>query len=178
MKRRLQPALRSLGACPEARARVGRKGPILAAYWACPDGSWLVWLATKVGVDRRLLAAAVIHCTELAARSMAHAPKAVWQGIEAAKESLQDPGRCSSNFPICSELADIANSGFGRRIRLAAAAKWAVRATGPIFDHAATHAVDYAAECIDGWHVADAVREVIPFETIAAAYAKYEEARA
>lgn len=46
--------LRDLGACSDAIAWVGDRD--LAAAWAeCQRGDWMLWLAARFGVDRRLI---------------------------------------------------------------------------------------------------------------------------
>ncbi len=55
--------LENLAACEEARDWA--QGKTLAAAWKqCPRGDWLLWLAGKAGVDRRLVVEAACRCAE------------------------------------------------------------------------------------------------------------------
>jgi hypothetical protein len=59
-------ALESLGACAEALEWSGKRKLSRAAYLACVRGDWFLWLAVRVGVDRKLLVLAACDCARLA----------------------------------------------------------------------------------------------------------------
>ena len=57
--------LKEINACREAREWA--KGKDIAQIWAeCDRGDWMLWLAAKVCVDKRLLTAAKAECAALA----------------------------------------------------------------------------------------------------------------
>ena len=58
-----QNMIEDLDACREAR-RWMRDYVGENAWYDCERGDWLLWLATKVGVDRRLVVAAGLECLE------------------------------------------------------------------------------------------------------------------
>ena len=51
---KLKAWLRSLGACCESLEWIGDRD-LVTAWTECPRGDWLLWLAAKVGIDRRRL---------------------------------------------------------------------------------------------------------------------------
>lgn len=60
----LRSRLADLHACADAIAWVGDRD--LAAAWAeCPRGDWMLWLASRMGVDRRLLVLAACDCARV-----------------------------------------------------------------------------------------------------------------
>lgn len=60
----------SLGACSEAREWVGARD--LATAWSeCQRGDWMLWLAARAGVDRRVL---VLACCDVAEPALVHVP--------------------------------------------------------------------------------------------------------
>jgi hypothetical protein len=61
----LRDLLARLGACPEAIEWAGKRRP-RAAWDACERGDWLLWIAEKQGVDRRLLVRAACACARTA----------------------------------------------------------------------------------------------------------------
>lgn len=62
---RIASILAELGACSEARQWAASlpDGTTPAQAWAaCERGDWLLWLATKAGVDRRIVVCAACAC--------------------------------------------------------------------------------------------------------------------
>ncbi|AUX33312.1 uncharacterized protein SOCE836_054680 [Sorangium cellulosum] len=60
----LEAELLRLGACEEGRAWA--RGKALAEAWGtCARGDWLMWLAVRVGVDRRRIVLAACACARL-----------------------------------------------------------------------------------------------------------------
>jgi len=57
--------LKSINACSQAVEWVGRRG-LRTAWRDCPRGDWMLWLATRVNVDRRLVVRAACDCARLA----------------------------------------------------------------------------------------------------------------
>ena len=60
-------------ACHESRVWLATVADLALApaYYACPDGRWLLWLAARAGVDRRRIVLAACACAELA---LVHVP--------------------------------------------------------------------------------------------------------
>ena len=54
----------ALRACAEAVAWVERKS-MRTAWRTCPKGDWMLWLAARVGVDRRQIVLAACGCARL-----------------------------------------------------------------------------------------------------------------
>ena len=57
--------LNNMGACQEAIDWVGRRG-IMTAWRDCPRGDWMLWLAGRLDIDRKLLVLAACDCAETA----------------------------------------------------------------------------------------------------------------
>jgi hypothetical protein len=64
--------LTRLGACPPALDwALDRRGQPARRVWnACPRGDWLLWLAAKLEVDRRLVVLAACDCARLALKHL------------------------------------------------------------------------------------------------------------
>ena len=58
--------LERLGACCEAVERARAQKSPRAAWAKCRRADWMLWLATRVGVDRRLVVLAACDCAETA----------------------------------------------------------------------------------------------------------------
>jgi hypothetical protein len=58
--------LRALGACSEARTWAKPYETLEAAWNACERGDWLLWLAGKLGLDRKRLVFAACQCARTA----------------------------------------------------------------------------------------------------------------
>ncbi len=82
----LPRVLRGLGLCPIAQhwAR-GRKADE-DAWVACPHPDWLLTIAVRIGVDRRLLVAALCDCAETA---LPHLPAGETRPAEAIRVARQ-----------------------------------------------------------------------------------------
>ncbi len=57
--------LENLSACDEAIKWVGKRG-IVTAWRDCKRGDWMLWLADRLDIDRKLLALAACDCAETA----------------------------------------------------------------------------------------------------------------
>jgi hypothetical protein len=57
--------LKSMNACPEAVEWVGKRG-LKTAWRDCHRGDWVLWLAGRVDIDRKLLVLAACDCAETA----------------------------------------------------------------------------------------------------------------
>ena len=61
----LSEQLKSMHACSEAVEWVGRK-KIKTAWRDCPHGDWMLWLAARLDIDRKLIVLAACDCAETA----------------------------------------------------------------------------------------------------------------
>jgi len=65
-----QKLLTKLGACHEARHSANNKS--LEEVWStCERGDWLLWLAAKINIDRKLI---VGICCDIAEKTLCHVP--------------------------------------------------------------------------------------------------------
>ncbi len=138
----LMAALVAADACSEAREwlaaeRLREPTATDEAHWlACPRGDWLLWLAVKAGVDRRLIVLAACQCARLVLDRippgedrprLAIETAEAWARGEATIEQVREAGGASAY------AAAYASAAYA-----AAAAVYAAA-------HAAAHAAAYAA---------------------------------
>lgn len=139
----LQDTLRRLDACQEARVWVGDRD--LATAWReCARGDWMLWLAARAGVDRRLVVEAACDCAEAA---LVHVPA----GENRPRVAIETARRWSRGEATVEEVR-----------RAAADAADAYAASYAAADADAGRRASLARS-------ADMVRARIPYETIAAA---------
>ena len=62
----LADLLRDLRACRDARDWAAPYATVEEAWAVCPRGDWMLWLAGKMGVDRKLIVLAACACARLA----------------------------------------------------------------------------------------------------------------
>ena len=60
-------ALVRLGACGEAVEWAKTQPSLKTAWNTCERGDWMLWLAARIGVDRRAIVLAACDCAELSA---------------------------------------------------------------------------------------------------------------
>ena len=133
--------LKSLSACDEAVRWVADRD--LESAWAqCEQGDWMLWLAAKANIDRKLLVQAACDCAETA-----------WPYCK-LEETLQAAMLCVHvTREWCEGRTDIEDVREARYAAYAAAAA-----------AAAAYAADYAAD-------ADAAAYAAAYAAAAAAYA-------
>jgi hypothetical protein len=156
------------GACAEARDWCLTQPSYEAAWEACERGDWLLWLAGRLDVDRRLLVRAACACVRLA---LVHVPtgegrprRAVetaeaWTRGEASLEEVRDAARAAY---AADAFAVYASDATGRAACAASAAYAAACAASAAY--AAAFAADavYAAasDAADAATLAECVRLV------------------
>jgi len=149
--------LTKLGACTEAVKWAGRKTH-KKAWGTCQRGDWLLWIAGKLNVDRKLLVLAACGCARTALKY-----------IPAGEDRPR----------IAIETAEAWTRGeatIGQVRTAAAAARAAARATARAAAWAAGDAARAAAWAAgDAAHkdMAKIVRKIIPFSVICKAIAEY-----
>lgn len=181
----LQDALRRLDACHNARFWVGDRD--LATAWReCARGDWMLWLAARAGVDRRLVVEAACDCAETA---LVHVPAGEDRpraAIETARRWAR--GEATAEAAIratyaATYAAAYADDDVVAYAAYAAAAVEAALVAHESVDDAAHYAADAAmaraadADAADAdaaaaaslARSADLVRARIPYESIAAA---------
>ena len=163
--------LKSLSACDEAVRWVADRD--LESAWAqCEQGDWMLWLAAKANIDRKLLVQAACDCAETA-----------WPYCK-SEETLQAAMLCVHvTREWCEGRTDIEDVREARYAAYAAgayAAADAADAAAYAADAAAyaVNAADYAADAADAAaraktlaKCADLVRARIPVQTVIAALA-------
>src|SRR5690606_8268922 len=72
-------------ACDDSLRWAATQESPLAAWRACEDGSWLLWIAARLGVDRRLVVTATCQCARLALPHVPEGEDRPLKAIEAAE---------------------------------------------------------------------------------------------
>ena len=136
--------LRSLSACEEA-VRWAAKRPLSAATWrACKRGDWLLWLAGRADVDRKLLVRAACAC---------------------AREALVHVAAGEDRTRIAIETAEAWTRGEVTPEMVRAAESGATSAAMSASEAAAMSASD-AARAASLARSADLVRAIIPWADV------------
>ena len=82
--------LNEMGACSEAVKWAGRKTP-KKAWETCKRGDWLLWIADKLNVDRKLLVLAACACARTALKYVPAGEERPRLAIEAAERWADNP---------------------------------------------------------------------------------------
>ena len=138
--------LTKLGACTEAVKWAGRKTP-KKAWETCKRGDWLLWIADKLNVDRKLLVLAACACARTALKYVPAGEERPRLAIEAAERWADNPTEKN------------------KAAAAARAAAWAAGDAG---------AAAWAAGAAAHKDMAKIVRKIIPFSVICKAIAGYE----
>ena len=154
--------LTKLGACTEAVKWAGRKTP-KKAWETCKRGDWLLWIAGKLNVDRKLLVLVACVCARTALKYVPADEDRPRLAIEAAERWADNPTEKNKAAAWAAWAA-------------AGAAAWAARAAGDAAWDAARAAAWAAGAAGDAAHkdMAYIVRKIIPFSVICKAIADYE----
>ena len=126
-------AIAKHGPCNEAVAWIGKRTP-KQAWEQCPRGDWLLWIAARVGVDRKLIVRAACDCARTAL-------KYVPRGEDRPRIAIETAERW------CDGTATIGE------VRAAADAAYAAHAAHPDAAYAAAYAT-YAAYVADAAYAA------------------------
>jgi hypothetical protein len=154
--------LTELGACPEAVRWAGRKTP-KKAWETCNHGDWLLWVAGKIDIDRKLIVLAACACAKTALKYLpvgedrpriAIETAEAWTRGEATIEQVH--AAADAAVHAAYHVADaVANAAFQAAVQ------------------AAFHAA-YAADAAGRKDMARIIRKIIPFSVIKQAIADYE----
>ncbi len=113
--------LRELGACASAVDWVGDRDP--ATAWAeCPRGDWLLWVAGRLGADRRTLVLAACACARDALRFVPSGETRPLAAIETAERWVRGEASIRDVRAAAAAAAD------ARAAASSAAAAWAADA--------------------------------------------------
>ena len=173
--------LTKLGACTEAVKWAGRKTP-KKAWETCKRGDWLLWIASKLDIDRKKLVLAACACARTALKyvpvgedrpRIAIETAEAWTRGEATIEQVRTAARAAS--AAADAAADAAASAAADAASAAARAAYAAARAAYAASAAASAAAHAAAHAAARKDIADIVRKIIPFSVICKAIADYEK---
>ncbi len=158
--------LRDLDACAEAIKWVN--GRSLRKCWQVADrGDWMLWLAARVGVDRKTLVLAACDCAEPALKYVPKGEDRPRKAIETARAWCE--GRATLKEVRSAAFAARAADAAAYAAAAADAAAYAAYAADAYAAYAAADAADAAdAYAASLKHSAKLVRKRIPVEMIEA----------
>ena len=170
-----QQILRFLSACSESEEWAGSRTP-QEAWEACPRGDWLLWLAGKLEIDRKLLVLAACDCARLALPFVPEGEQRPLKAIETAEawtrgeasleevKAAADAARASANAAYAAAYtAYTANTAYAA----AYAAVDAANAANAVYAaNAAAYAADADAKAKTQQKCAELVRARITWEMV------------
>jgi hypothetical protein len=186
--------IRHMRPCHDAVEWLGERD--LATAWAaCPRGAWLLWLAARAGVDRRVVVLAACDCAEPALRHIpAEEPRPAealriaraWARGEATPEEVQRAAYAAACYAASAAYTSAAAYAAASAAALAADAAdscatyaaYAANAAACDADaYASTASAAYAASVAFAARSADLVRARVTWEMVEAALAAQKEQR-
>ena len=164
----LRKKLAELDACSPARDWVGDK-TLAEAWQTCQRGDWLLWLAAKANIDRRLLVLAACDCAEPALVYVPAGEDRPRIAIETARAWANGEATLEAVSAAAFAAADAADAAADAAFAAADAANGAYKAAyaANAAADAAADAADDAAQAASLAHSADLVRARIPLVVIA-----------
>jgi len=179
---RVREALERLGLDEELLDWADTHGDDLAEAWAsCPRGDWLLRIALRVGVDRRLVVRAAALCVSPTLRLLPSNEQRPALALTAAQRWCEGETNDAACFAAAFAASNAANESFGgsgSRARAAKAAACVAFACDAAADLAYYAERAYAAEALhlaassfdqaDRAHAAftQTVRTIIPFDWV------------
>jgi hypothetical protein len=169
--------MKDTGACADAVAWVAAHGGTPRRIWSdCPRGDWMLWLAAKRGVDRKLVVTAVCKCARLALKHVPAGETRPLKAIEAAEAWVRGEATIEQ-VRAAADAADAAYAAYAADAAYAAYAAYAAAAAAYAAYAAAAAAAAYADADADAdareqarekmWEeCAVLVREVISFDLL------------
>ena len=109
----LSEQLKSMHACSEAVEWVGRK-KIKTAWRDCPHGDWMLWLAARLDIDRKLIVLAACDCAETA---LQYVP----EGEDRPAKAIQTSRNWCEGTATIEEIRDAADAAYAAHVAHAAA---------------------------------------------------------
>ena len=177
--------LTELGACSEAVKWAGRKTH-KQAWETCKRGDWLLWIADRFDVDRKLLVLAACGCARTVLKYVPVGEDRPRIAIETAEawtrgEAMIDQVRSAA---YAAAYAAYAAADAASAAHALYAAEAAADAASAVYAAYAVDAAVYAAHAADDVYtaahaaahknMAGVVRKIIPFSVIKKAIADYE----
>ena len=167
--------LTKLGACTEAVKWAGRKTP-KKAWETCKRGDWLLWIASKLDIDRKKLVLAACACARTALKYVPVGEDRPRIAIETAEAWTRGEATIEQVRTVTHAAHAAAHAAY-----TAHAAYVADAAAQAAHSAYAADAATYAAYAVAAHsslaaqkQMADIVREIIPFNVIKQAIADYE----
>ena len=138
----LAQQLKSMRACPDAVEWVGRRG-LRTAWRDCKRGDWMLWLAGRLDIDRKLLVLAACDCAETALQYVPDGEDRPAAAIQTARDWCAG----TATKQDCRDAAYAANAAYAAANAAYAAANAAVYAANAAYAaaYAAANAAVYAA---------------------------------
>jgi len=153
--------LTELGACLEAVKWARRKTPE-RAWEMCKRGDWLLWIAGRLGVDRKLFVLVACACARTSL-------KFVLKGEDRPRIAIETAEAWTRDEATIEQVQETTAAAHAAHAVHAAHAGYA--ASSPVY---AANAA-FAAHAVGQKQMADIVRGIIPFSVIRKAVAEYEE---
>lgn len=161
----LKQQLITMSACNEAVEWVGDR-TLKEAWSECERGDWMIWLAGKLGIDRKLLVLAACDCAEQALKFVQDGEERPRIAIETARAwcngdaTIEQVRAAADAASVAASAADAADAAASAAASVAYAA---ADATGyAVYASAAASAADAASLKLS----AELVRTRIPFDLI------------
>ena len=172
------------GACAEAKEWAkDRDSNLYNAWRACPRGDWLLWMASKLGIDRKLIVAAACDCAEEALKYVPDGEDRPANAIRVTRAWLDgnssiyevDEARRAAYAAANAAAAYVAAYAAASAAAYAAANAAAANAAYAAAYAAYAAAVDANAYDADADAMATLVRKAIPWTVWKEASAKGED---
>ena len=160
--------LTKLGACTEAVKWAGRKTP-KKAWETCKRGDWLLWIASKLDIDRKKLVLAACACARTALKYVPVGEDRPRIAIETAEAWTRGEATIEQ-VRTAAYAADAACAAADAAYAAAAHAAYTAAYAAAHAAYAAAACAAYAAQK----QMADIVRKIIPLSVIKEAIADYE----
>jgi len=166
--------LNDMHACSEAVEWVGKRG-LMTAWRDCPRGDWMLWLAGRLDIDRKLLVLVACDCAETALQYVPEGEDRPAKCIQITRDwcngtaSLDDVRAARRAADAAAAAADTAAADTAAADTAAAAAAADAATAAAYAAYAATYAADaaaYAARTKALKICADLVRKRIPVSVI------------
>jgi hypothetical protein len=174
--RPLLPLLEKYNACHYARTWAAGRTVSEDSWLACERGDWLLWIAARLGVDRRLVVAAACDCARLALAYVPEGEARPRLAIEAAERWTRGDGTSEEVRDAC-DAAYVAYASVSAAYAAYAAAYSSVSAVDFIYISYATAAADASATAVANASAAAAASAVTIANAFAAIDAAYFAAR-
>ena len=105
----LKAQLIEMGACKEAVEWVGRK-QLKTAWEKCGRADWMLWLAGRVGVDRKPLVLAACDCAETALQH-------VTAGEDRPRIAIETARKWCAGETTITDVMNAANAAYAEKTR-------------------------------------------------------------